>query len=108
MSYLWIKVAGWLWSQRAAILAMLALLMWVTDMAKILVIAGFYSIFEMLSTIELDNLQEADLSTLEFIGVGNAIFPFAEMLALLVVYYTLWLNLIVFRWIKSFIPTLTN
>lgn len=108
MTYFLIKVAQWLWDQKTMVLAVFAFFLWVTDIAQKVVIAGFYKIFELISNIDLSQLQEADFATLEYIGVGNALLPLSEMAALSVIYYTLWTSLIALRWMKSFLPTIAN
>lgn len=115
MTYYLIKVADWLWTMKTWIVSIFGFLLWFSGLVSFLVVEGFKSIlfsigeFVQYTTDPNSMIQlQAQTSILEAVGVGNAILPLNEMLALYAVYVGMWVALISLRWIKSFIPTLAN
>lgn len=110
-TYALIKVFEWVWKMRTTLIVMMGFLLWVTKIIQTLVVAGFHSIFQMINDIDfntIEQLEPPEVANLELIGFVNALFPLAECMALLSIYYTLWLSIITLRWVKSFIPTIAN
>ena len=56
----------------------------------------------------ISTFGNVSLSSIPGIGYVNAVIPLSEMVALLVTFYSLWLLIILIRWVKSFIPTIAN
>lgn len=100
-----------------------SVLKWISPTAATLIgfVAWLYNLIEVgiISCLELALGKLSDLNTnfmnggasvtgIEYIGYANAVMPLTEMLGLLSAYYTAWMIIIVFRWIKSLIPTASN
>ena len=110
-TYAAIKVFEWVWKMRTTIVVAMGFLLWITKIIQTLIVAGFRSIFEMINGIDFNAVQQLEppqVASLELIGFVNALFPLAECMALLSIYYTLWIAIITLRWVKSFIPTIAN
>ncbi len=86
----------------------LALLAWWYNIVAVALVGALHWIRNALNALDLSAFAPADFSAWPYIGVINAIFPLTESLALLGAYFTVWIAVIVVRWVKSFIPTLAN
>jgi hypothetical protein len=98
-----LPLALWLKEKLSAFLILL------TDMIQVCVstlISELAKIFAIIPS--LDSLKNITFSTIPFIGYVNAMIPLSEFIALMVIYFTAWSIVIVFRWIKSLIPTASN
>ena len=61
-----------------------------------------------LSTSRISEVQAANFSAIPMVGYVNAMFPLEEFIGLAVLYSSAWIFLILIRWTKSFIPTISN
>ncbi|MCW1921500.1 hypothetical protein OKA05_02980 [Luteolibacter arcticus] len=85
----------------------IAFFAWFFNIVALVFVAGVDWITSTLNTIQLAG-GGAEFSVWPMIGLLNAIFPLAETLGILSAYFTFWAVIISVRWVKSFIPTLSN
>ncbi len=57
---------------------------------------------------DIVRMGSANFATLDYISYVNGVLPLAELVGLFTTYTALWLLIITIRWIKSFIPTMSN
>lgn len=84
------------------------ILMWFFGLLNIIVSGTLTMIINYLSSLDLSQFQGANFSNLDYIGYINSVFPVTEFLLLSVGYAAATGILILIRWAKSFIPTLSN
>jgi hypothetical protein len=88
--------------------SVLAFFAWAYNIAEMLVIGSLNAIINQIASLDISQLGSADFSAWIWIGYVNALFPLGESIALLGAYYTAWMVVILVRWVKSFIPTMSN
>ena len=74
------------------------------------VVGSFTAIFASLNVQGLTGNGGAStmFGTLEYIGYINAFLPVSEFVGLLAIYLTAWMGVILIRWTKSLVPTISN
>ena len=85
-----------------------ALLLWAVGVIQnciIAVVAGFAA---TLNALNIDAFKNVSFAGIEFIGYVNAFVPVSEFVGLLAIYLVAWGLVIVFRWVKSLVPTMAN
>lgn len=87
---------------------LVAFLLWVGLILEKVVAAGLQQIIGRLNSVQLSEVRNVTLASMEWIGYVNAIIPLSEMIALLIAFFTACLTVVTIRWIKSFIPTVAN
>lgn len=86
----------------------LSFILFITNVFTILVFGALDAIATALDSLDTSQFGGASFAVIAGIGYVNAIFPLAEILIVLTAYYTAWLIVIGVRWVKSFIPTVSN
>lgn len=81
-----------------------AVVLWINS----LFIGALNLLASKLATIDVSWLKPAALSSIQWIGYFNAIYPLSETAIMFGAYLTAWLVIIIVRWVKSFIPTVAN
>lgn len=108
MTVWFIKVFWVLWEQRKALFGISAFIFYFTGFINEVVVTGFNILVDILATSDFSYLGNIDLSIIEGIAVANGFLPLGEAVSLLLLYYGSWIAWIIFRNIKSFIPTVSN
>lgn len=81
---------------------------WGYNIVEMLIVGSLNAIYNQIISLDLSAMASADFAGWVYIGYVNAIFPLSECVALLGAFYTAWLTVILIRWVKSFIPTMSN
>jgi len=87
---------------------LMTFVMWITDCFDAIIGGGLDLMINKIAEMNMDSFQQASFSSLEGIQYINAVFPVTEFLQLSVAYCSLMVVVIALRWIKSFIPTISN
>jgi len=61
-----------------------------------------------ISAIDTSAFSEVSFATITSIGLANAVFPLAELVTIWTALFSAMGVIIAFRWIKSFVPTVSN
>ncbi len=88
-----------------------ALVLWLSDFMNYTIntlISSFNALFASMNTSGLAAANSVSFSGLDLIGYVNAFLPVSEFLGLLSIYLTAWTIVILIRWTKSIVPTLSN
>ncbi len=85
-----------------------AFVAWITGIIPVLVTTVMNQIQQLFATLTFSQFQNIDFSAMASIGLINAVLPLSEMLTVITIYTTMWITVIVIRWIKSFVPTIAN
>lgn len=94
-----------------AIAIIVAFLAWFTGLADRCmteVISQFNLLFAQTNMGGLKPAGGVDFNLVESIGYINAFLPVGEFLGLLNIYLIAWCTIIIIRWTKSVIPTMSN
>lgn len=102
------RIGQMLVSWGKVIAAVFAFVMWVFGLIDKIIGEGLTMIMDKLEAIDVNALQGANFAVLNNIGYVNAVMPLSEMVAIMAIYMTAWVVVVVVRWIKSFIPTIGN
>lgn len=78
------------------------------DLGEKIVAGGFNFALERLDAIDTSAFANATYGAIAFIGYGNAVFPLDEAMSIGAALITACTTVAVIRWVKSFIPTLSN
>jgi len=91
-----------------AVGVLVAFVVWAGLLVERVVSATLSEVIDKLSAIKLEQVKATAMAGQEWIGYVNAVVPLSEMLTLLVAYFAACLTVVSIRWLKSFIPTLSN
>lgn len=89
----------------------LAVLLWLVGIIQNCVISVASTFTDLLGAIDGDSLNSfkgINFSQVPYIGAINAFLPLSEFVGMMTIYCTAWGLVIVFRWVKSLVPTLAN
>lgn len=89
----------------------LALIIWADGFLQNAVISFFDTFTAVFTSASYDGISapgSVSFGAIEYIGYINAFMPISEFVGLLGVYLTAWTGVIMMRWIKSLIPTISN
>jgi hypothetical protein len=87
----------------------LAWLIWICEIIQTCVTSlasKFAELFGLSGSFS--SFQNINFSGLQLIGYVNAIIPLSEFVGLMTIYVTAWTLVIIFRWVKSLMPTVSN
>ncbi|MBB5349877.1 hypothetical protein HNR46_000098 [Haloferula luteola] len=81
---------------------------WVNDLGERIIAGGLNFIIDRLDAIDTTAFSNASFASVAGIGIANAVFPLSEAITMWSALFTAMLAIIVIRWVKSFIPTVSN
>lgn len=85
-----------------------AFVVWLVGAIDKLVGSAIAGVTNLLNSFNIDELGNVNFSGLEYIGYVNAIIPLDYFITICGVYVTAWIVVILIRWVKSFVPAISN
>ena len=86
----------------------LAFFLWLIDFIEMVITATISQIVASIESLDLSQFSNISLTSIEYISYANAVLPITEFVVLFTAYVTAWLTVVIIRWIKSFVPTVSN
>jgi len=80
----------------------------VYDLGTIIIVGGLNFLADRLDAIDTSAFSNAGFGLISSIGYFNAVFPLSEAIVVWTALLTAKLAIVVIRWVKSLIPTLSN
>ena len=106
--YWFTKVAEYVARVVPFVSTVLAFFAWSYNIVALAIVGPLSEARLSLEGVAVVNSVAVDWQVYEWIGLVNAVLPLSEGLALLSAYWTFCLSMNLFRWAKSFVPTLSN
>jgi len=78
------------------------------DLGETMLAGGLNWLIAQLNVLDTSAFSNASFAAVVGIGYGNAVFPIDEALTIGVALATACGTIVVIRWVKSFIPTVSN
>ena len=63
---------------------------------------------ELADSVDLSDIETGSVTLLQFGAFINRFVPLTESFALAIIIFDIWALVTAFRWVKSFVPTLSN
>lgn len=101
-------IVNYLAKHAKAAALVVAFLLWFNNFIEWIFNVVVAQLKELASSLDVAALQGASFANLEWIGYVNAVVPVSEFVTLGGVYTTAVIVIILIRWLKSFVPTLSN
>lgn len=78
------------------------------DLGETMLVSGLNFLIAHISSIDTSLFSNASFGAVASIGYANAVFPLSEFVAIWTAVITAKLTIIIIRWVKSVIPTVSN
>jgi hypothetical protein len=81
---------------------------YIYELGETVLVGGLNFLSDRVSAIDTSAFANASFAAVVGIGYGNAVFPLTEMVSIWTALGTACLTVVIIRWVKSFIPTVSN